>query len=134
MRRILAALLALAATLAFAQPKEGELATFANRDTKDVQQRLQLMTHTLYAQQQQVITILFRDEYRDRVKMKLVWLPAKDNTLVPAWIFTPAKMDPARKYPGLVMVHVVVGQGRLRPCHAGFRAACGSRARAARRA
>jgi dipeptidyl aminopeptidase/acylaminoacyl peptidase len=105
MTRILAALLALAATLALAQPKEGELATFANRDTKDVQQRLQLMTHTLYAQQQQVITILFREEYRDRVKMKLVWLPAKDNTLVPAWIFTPAKMDSTRKYPGLVMVH-----------------------------
>ena len=33
--------LALAATPAAAQPREGELATFANRDTKDVQQRLE---------------------------------------------------------------------------------------------
>ena len=105
MKSVIALLFAFAATLATAQPKEGELATFANRDTKDVQQRLELMTHTLYAQQQQVTTIQFRQEYGDRVKMKLTWLPAKDRNLVPAWVFTPARMDAAQKYPAIVMVH-----------------------------
>ena len=105
MRRFVFLAFAVAATLAGAQPKEGDLATFANRDTKDIQQRLELMTHTLYAQQQQVITLLFREEYGHRVSMKLVWLPARDNTLVPAWIFTPAKFDASRKHPAIVMVH-----------------------------
>ena len=104
MTRLLALLFALAAAAAGAQqPREGDLATFANRDTRDVQQRLELLTQTLYAQQQ-VITLLFRQEYGHRVAMRLVWLPAKDNSLVPAWIFTPAKME-NRKYPAIVMVH-----------------------------
>ena len=101
----LAAALGLAATLAAAQPREGDLATFANRDTKDVQQRLELITHTLYAQEQQAITIRFRQEHGERVKMKLTWLPAKDNSLVPAWMFTPGRMEPGKRYPAIVMVH-----------------------------
>ena len=100
-RWVFPAAFAFAATLAGAQPKEGELATFATRDTKDVQQRLELMTHTLYAQEQQVITIRFRQEYGERVKMKLAWLPAKDNSLVPAWVFTPATMDSGKRYPAI---------------------------------
>jgi hypothetical protein len=44
------AAVAMSATLAAAQQpaQEGELTKFANRDTKDVQQRLELLTHTLY--------------------------------------------------------------------------------------
>ena len=105
---LLAATLALAASIAFAQqdaPREGDLSKFANRDTKDVQQRLELMTHTLYAQEQQAITVRFRLEHGERVKMKLVWLPAKDNSLVPAWVFTPANMASGKRYPAIVMVH-----------------------------
>ena len=84
---------------------EGDLNKFANRDTKDVQQRLELLTHTLYAQQQQMITILFRQEFGERVKMKEVWVEARDKTLVPAWVFTPRKMDSGKRYPAIVMVH-----------------------------
>ncbi len=107
-RQIVAALIAVAATVAFAQeetPREGELTRFANRDTKDVQQRLELLTQTLYSQQQQIITILFHQEYGERVKAKQVWIAARDKALVPAWVFTPVKMDSARKYPAIVMVH-----------------------------
>jgi dipeptidyl aminopeptidase/acylaminoacyl peptidase len=107
-RHIVAAAVAFGATLAFAQqdgPREGDLTSFANRDTKDVQQRLDLITHTLYAQQQQIIAILFHQEHGDRVKMKMVWVGARDRQLVPAWIFTPVKMDVGRKYPAIVMVH-----------------------------
>jgi hypothetical protein len=60
-----------------------------------VQQRLDLLTHTLYAQQQQIITILFRQEFGERVKMRQVWIPARDKTLVPSWVFTPGKWTPA---------------------------------------
>ena len=86
-RSLAAILLASFAATALAQPKpaqpkpapavpaqattaqEGDLATFANRDTKDVQQRLELLTHTLYAQQQQIITILFRQEFGERIRL-----------------------------------------------------------------
>ena len=106
--RILLAAIALGATVAFAQQEatgEGDLQRFTNRDTKDVQQRLELLTHTLYAQQQQIITILFRQELGDRVRMKQVWFPARDRSTVPAWVFTPLKMDSGKRYPAVVMVH-----------------------------
>ena len=93
---------------AMAQPaehQEGDLTAFANRDTKDVQQRLELLTHTLYSQQQEIIAILFHQEHGDRVKMKMVWIGARDKSLVPAWIFTPLKMDAGKRYPAIVMVH-----------------------------
>jgi dipeptidyl aminopeptidase/acylaminoacyl peptidase len=107
-RHIVVAAIAFGATLAFAQddtPREGELTKFTNRDTKDVQQRLELLTHTLYSQQQQMITILFHQEFGERTRMKQVWIAARDKSLVPAWVFTPLKMDSARKYPAIVMVH-----------------------------
>jgi len=107
-RSLIAFLLASFAAIAMAQPREpqeGDLTAFANRDTKDVQQRLELLTHTLYAQQQQIIAILFHQEHGDRVRMRQVWIAARDKALVPAWVFTPVKMDTARKYPAIVMVH-----------------------------
>ena len=107
-RSLAAVLLASFAGLALAQPKtaqEGDLATFANRDTKDVQQRLELLTHTLYEQQQQIITMLFRQELGERIKMKFAKVPARDKSLVPAWVFTPVKMDSGKRYPAVVMVH-----------------------------
>ncbi len=107
-RRIFAGAMALVAVAAFAQQEgsqEGDLTKFANRDTKDVQQRLELLTQTLYAQQQQVITLLFHQEHGDRIRMKEVWFAARDKTLVPAWIFTPVKMDSGKRYPAIVMVH-----------------------------
>ena len=106
LRFLVASLIALAACAAFGQePKEGDLDKFLNRDAKDVQQRLELLTHALYEQQQQIITIQFRQEHGDRVKMRLVWFEARDKTLVPAWIFTPQKMDSAKRHPAIVMVH-----------------------------
>ena len=106
-RRILAAACALAATLSLAQEgaREGDLQKFSNRDTKDVQQRLELLTHTLYEQQQQVISLLFRQELGDRVRMRFVKFPARDKSLVPAWVFTPIRMDAGKRYPAIVMVH-----------------------------
>ncbi len=104
-RKLMIAAISMSAAIAAAQPAEGELDKFANRDTKDVQQRLELLTHTLYAQQQQIITILFNQTHGDRAKMKQVWIPARDNTLVPAWVFTPVKLDSGKRYPAIVMVH-----------------------------
>jgi dipeptidyl aminopeptidase/acylaminoacyl peptidase len=104
-RKLIIAALSMSAALAAAQAKEGELDKFINRDTKDVQTRLELMTHTMYAQQQQIITILFRQEHGDRVKMRQVWFAARDKTLVPAQVFTPVKMDSGKRYPAIVMVH-----------------------------
>jgi dipeptidyl aminopeptidase/acylaminoacyl peptidase len=105
-RRVFLAALTFAATLALAQDRaEGELDKFMNRDAKDVATKLELITQTLYEQQQQVITILFRQEHGDRIRMKKTWIEARDKTLVPAWVFTPLKMDSGKRYPAIVMVH-----------------------------
>ena len=104
--RILCAALVTLATAAAAQDRaEGELDKFMNRDAKDVATKLELITHTLYEQQQQVITILFRQEHGDRVKMQLVWFEARDKTLVPAHVFTPTKFDANKRHAAIVMVH-----------------------------
>ena len=113
MKRLFLATFALAAAIAFAQDEapprdaqhEGDLTRFSNRDTKDVQQRLELLTQTLYEQQQQIITILFHQEHGDRVRIRQVWFEARDKMLVPAHVFTPVKMDPNKRYPAIVMVH-----------------------------
>jgi dipeptidyl aminopeptidase/acylaminoacyl peptidase len=102
--RFAAAVLALAATTAFAQeaPHEGDL---AKSPTRHQGRSSALLTHTLYAQQQQMITILFRQEFGERIKIKQVWIAARDKALVPAWVFTPVKMDSSKRYPAIVMVH-----------------------------
>ena len=104
-RRLILAVFALSATLAAAQPAEGELTKYMNRDAKDLETRLELVTQTLYEHQQQTITILFRQEHGDRIRIKQIWFPTPDKSLVPAHVFTPIKMDPGKRYPAIVMVH-----------------------------
>jgi dipeptidyl aminopeptidase/acylaminoacyl peptidase len=105
--RTLLAALALAAASAQAQqpaPVEGELDKFLNRDARDVGTRLELMTQTIYEQQQEIITLLFRQEHPE-IRMKEVWFPTPDKVLVPSQVFTPMKMDAGKRYPAIVMVH-----------------------------
>lgn len=85
--------------------KEGTLDKYINLDAKDTATRLDVLTHTLYEQEQRIITLNFHMEYGERVKLRRVAFPSADRTLIPGYVFTPRKMDGNKRYPGLVMVH-----------------------------
>jgi dipeptidyl aminopeptidase/acylaminoacyl peptidase len=106
-------LLACAAPLLFpnahaqegAPPKEGALDKYINLDAKDTATRLDVATHTLYEQEQRIITLNFNMEYGDRVKLKRVAFASGDRTLIPGYVFTPRALQAGKRYPALVMVH-----------------------------
>lgn len=85
--------------------KEGALDKYINLDAKDTATRLDVVTHTLYEQEQRIITLNFNMEYGDRVRLKRVAFASGDRTLVPGYVFTPKSMQAGKRYPGLVMVH-----------------------------
>lgn len=104
------ALLACVAALyppAFARDndKEGKLDKYINLDAKDTATRLDVLAHTLYEQEQRIITLNFQMEYGERVRLRRVAFPSADRTLIPGYVFTPRKMDNNKRYPALVMVH-----------------------------
>lgn len=85
--------------------KEGELDKFINLDSDDINTKIEVITQTLYEQEQRVITLTFQQEYGDRVRLKRVAFASADRTLIPGYLFTPLKLEAGRKYPGVVMVH-----------------------------
>ena len=85
--------------------KEGDLDKFINLDSDDINTKIEVITQTLYEQEQRVITLTFQQEYGDRVRLKRVAFASADRTLIPGYIFTPPKLEAGRKYPGVVMVH-----------------------------
>ncbi len=112
MKKLLAALCACLFTLpAVAQQADSaarrgdELQTFINPDAKDVNTKLDLLIHSLYEVNQKLVTLTFMQRYGDRIRMERVMAPNEEHDLVPAWVFTPAKMEPGRKYPAIVAVH-----------------------------
>ncbi|WP_147373829.1 alpha/beta hydrolase family protein [Massilia cavernae] len=88
-----------------AAPKEGTLDKYINLDAKDTATKLDITNHTLYEQEQRIITLNFHMEYGDRVKLKRVAFASADRTLIPGYVFTPRTMQAGKRYPGLVMVH-----------------------------
>lgn len=88
-----------------ASDKEGKLDKFINLDAKDTAGRLDVITHTLYEQEQRIIVLNFQMEHGDKVRIKRVAFPTADRSLVPGYVFTPVNMQQGKRYPGLVMVH-----------------------------
>jgi dipeptidyl aminopeptidase/acylaminoacyl peptidase len=81
-----------------------ELQTFINPDAKDLNTKLDLLTHMLYEVNQKLVTLTFMQRYGDRIRMERVMVPNADRDLIPAWTFTPVKME-NRRYPAIVAVH-----------------------------
>lgn len=84
---------------------EGKLSTHINLDADDADTKLDILIHTLYAQEQRTIALQFRAEYGDRVDMKQVYFPTDNNSLIPGYIFTPRNLDPTKRHPAIVLVH-----------------------------
>ncbi|HEX7916378.1 alpha/beta hydrolase family protein [Rudaea sp.] len=85
--------------------KEGDLDKYINLDSDDMNTKVEVITQTLYEQEQRIITLTFQQEYGDRVRIKRIAFASADRTLIPGYVFTPLKLEAGRKYPGIVMVH-----------------------------
>lgn len=87
------------------QAEEGVLSKHINLDADDVETKLDILIHTLYANEQRTIALQFRMEYGDRVDMKQVYYPTDNNSLIPGYVFTPKNMQASTRHPALVLVH-----------------------------
>jgi len=81
-----------------------ELKTYLNMDAKDVDTRLDLLTHLLYEVNQKVIALTFSQRY-EHIEMVRAMVPNQDHDLVPAWVFRPKGLDKGKKHPAVVAVH-----------------------------
>lgn len=84
---------------------EGKLSKHINLDADDTGTKLDILIHTLYAEEQRTIALQFRMEYGDRVDLKQVYFPTNDNSLIPGYVFTPRNMAPGKRHPAIVLVH-----------------------------
>ncbi|MCX7173987.1 MAG: alpha/beta fold hydrolase [Proteobacteria bacterium] len=84
---------------------EGTLTKWINPDAKDTATKLDVLQHEAYKTDLQVTILGFMQEYGDRITLKRVHYPSSDRTLVPAYVFTPAKRQAGKRYPALVIVH-----------------------------
>lgn len=85
--------------------QEGELSSHINLDSSDVLTRLEVLTQTLYEQEQRTIALQFQFAHAGKIDMKMVFFPTDNNSLIPGYVFTPAKMQQGKRHPALVLVH-----------------------------
>ena len=75
-----------------------------NQEAKDTQTKLELLQQELDQAQQQIMFLNLLHQYADHLQIRRTLFPS-EKELVPAYIFSPKKIDPSKRYPGLVVVH-----------------------------
>jgi dipeptidyl aminopeptidase/acylaminoacyl peptidase len=85
--------------------REGELQTFINPEAGDLNTKLEVLQQTLYEVNQKLTNLTFLQRYGDRVRMERVMYPNSEHGLTPGYVFTPARAEGGKRYPGLVAVH-----------------------------
>ncbi|HJZ96214.1 MAG TPA: alpha/beta fold hydrolase [Candidatus Solibacter sp.] len=75
-----------------------------NQEAKDVETKLELLQQELYMVEQQLTFLTSLHDFEDHMKVERVMYPS-GKELVPGYIFSPRKLEPSRKYPGLLLVH-----------------------------
>jgi dipeptidyl aminopeptidase/acylaminoacyl peptidase len=91
-----------------AAPKEGALQASRELEPADVQARLDLMQHEIYAQRVDQAWLLFNQLYGAQVRADRVLFPANtpEKEMIPGYVFTPAAGIPAgQKRPALLIIH-----------------------------
>ena len=73
--------------------REGDLQKFIDIDSKDLQTRLEVLQHSLYEVDQNLIAVTFRQLYGDRIRMEPVLFANVDHDLTPGYVFTPIPLD-----------------------------------------
>ena len=80
------------------------LSRYPDMDSKNVIDQVMQLQHENYATQQKVIMNQYLLQYSCCVRMELVNY-SSSGELVPAYVFRPAKQQPGKRYPAVVMVH-----------------------------
>ncbi|HXA49755.1 MAG TPA: alpha/beta fold hydrolase [Candidatus Acidoferrum sp.] len=75
-----------------------------NQEAKDTATRLELVTQELYQAQQQIMFLSLQHQFEDHIQVERKNFPS-GKELVPAYIFSPRKLDSGKRYPGIVIVH-----------------------------
>ena len=87
------------------QGETGKLTSYINLDAKDTATKLDVLTQTLFEQEQRTIALQFQLQYAGRVNISRVAFPIDDNSLCPGYVFTPPKLQPGKRYPAIVLIH-----------------------------
>ena len=85
--------------------REGDLQTFINPEASDLNTKLEVLQQTLFEVNQKLTNLTFMQRYGDRIRMERVMYPNSDHALTPGYVFTPARVEKEKRYPGLVAVH-----------------------------
>lgn len=80
------------------------LTQFSNMDAADSASKLTLITQELYQEEVQTSILRFQMEYAATVHLEAVDFPSGLAT-IPGYVFTPAHIQPGKRYPALVFVH-----------------------------
>jgi dipeptidyl aminopeptidase/acylaminoacyl peptidase len=75
-----------------------------NQEAKDTQTKLELLQQELDQAQQQIMFLNLLRQFEDHLQVRRTLFPS-DKELVPAYIFSPKKIEAGKRYPGLVLVH-----------------------------
>jgi dipeptidyl aminopeptidase/acylaminoacyl peptidase len=75
-----------------------------NLEAKDVETKLELLQQELYMAEQQLTFLTSLHDFEDHMRVQRVMYPS-GKEIVPGYIFSPRKLDTAKKYPGLIVVH-----------------------------
>jgi dipeptidyl aminopeptidase/acylaminoacyl peptidase len=85
--------------------REGDLQTFINPEATDLNAKLEVLQQSLYEVNQKLTNLTFMQRYGERIRMERVMYPNSDHGLTPGYVFTPARAEKEKRYPGLVAVH-----------------------------
>lgn len=75
-----------------------------NQEAKDVETRLELLQQELYLAQQQITFLSSLHQFENHMQIRRVMFPS-GKELIPAYTFSPLKIEAGKRYPGLVIVH-----------------------------
>jgi dipeptidyl aminopeptidase/acylaminoacyl peptidase len=75
-----------------------------NQEAKDMETKLELLQQELAQAEQQLTFLTSLHDLEDHIRVQRVMYPS-GKELVPAYVFSPRKLEPSKKYPGLVMLH-----------------------------
>jgi dipeptidyl aminopeptidase/acylaminoacyl peptidase len=88
-----------------AAPAENSLTQFVNMDAKDTATKLTLLQQEVYQEEVQTAIVRFTLQYGSTVHIEPIEFPSTDLATIPGYVFTPAQMQPGKKYPAIVFVH-----------------------------
>jgi dipeptidyl aminopeptidase/acylaminoacyl peptidase len=94
-----------AAAPAAAKPHEGSLGLSIDTEAADASVQLKALQQEVFAEENLVALVAFRQEYGERIRAERVNIPTVGAGYEPAYVFRPKTAGEGKRLPGLVVVH-----------------------------